>query len=59
MRKHSKPRNHVPDETIGIDLGDKISRYCIVDHGGAVVEEGTFRNQAARSKNTSPVRRAA
>jgi len=33
-------------ETVGIDLGDKVSRYCIVDHAGEVVEEGTFRNQA-------------
>jgi transposase len=34
-------------ETIGIDLGDKVSRYCIVDPEGDVMEEGTFRNQAS------------
>lgn len=34
-------------ETIGIDLGDKVSRYCIVDQDGEVMEEGTFRNQAS------------
>jgi transposase len=34
-------------ETIGIDLGDKASRYCIVDREGEVVEEGSFRNQAS------------
>jgi transposase len=34
-------------ETIGIDLGDKVSRYCIVDQDGEVVEEGSFRNQAS------------
>jgi transposase len=34
-------------ETIGIDLGDKVSRYCIVDPDGEVVEEGSFRNQVS------------
>jgi transposase len=34
-------------ETIEIDLGDKLSRYCIVSHNGDVVEEGSFRNQAS------------
>jgi transposase len=34
-------------EIIGIDLGDKVSRYCIVDRDGAVVEEGSFRNQVS------------
>jgi transposase len=34
-------------ETIGIDLGDKMSRYCIVNRGGEVVEEGSFRNQVS------------
>ena len=32
-------------ETIGIDLGDKVSHYCIVDETGQVVEQGRFRNQ--------------
>ena len=31
-------------ETIGIDLGDQMSRYCIVNGEGEVVEEGSFRN---------------
>lgn len=33
-------------ETIGIDMGDKISRYCILKEEGEVVEERSFRNQA-------------
>ena len=37
-------------ETIGIDLGDKISRYAIVDQDGAVVEEGSFRNRVESIK---------
>jgi transposase len=46
MKKHiSKTQMDV--ETIGIDLGDKVSRYCIVDRDGEVVEEGSFRNQAS------------
>src|SRR3954453_773614 len=46
MKKHSKTQKQVR-ETIGIDLGDKVSRYCILDPEGKVVEEGTFRNQAS------------
>jgi transposase len=46
MKKLSKMPKQVR-ETIGIDLGDKVSRYCIVDTAGDVVEEGTFRNQAS------------
>jgi transposase len=46
MKKLSKMPKQV-GETIGIDLGDKVSRYCIVDHSGDVVEEGSFRNQAS------------
>src|SRR5260370_24831759 len=46
MKKLSKMPKQV-GETIGIDLGDKVSRYCIVDHSGDVVEEGSVRNQAS------------
>jgi hypothetical protein len=38
-------QNFTNTETIGIDLGDRTSRYCIVDAHGEVVEEGSFRNQ--------------
>jgi transposase len=31
-------------ETAGIDLGDKVSRYCLLNQGGQAIEEGTFRN---------------
>ena len=30
----------VPDSVMGIDLGDKFSRYCVLDAQGDVVEEG-------------------
>src|SRR5713226_4715371 len=46
MKKLSKTRKQMR-ETIGIDVGDKVSRYCIVDRDGEVVEEGSFRNQAS------------
>src|SRR5258708_22728524 len=46
MKKLSKMPKQLR-ETIGIDLGDKVSRYCIVDPNGDVVEEGSFRNQAS------------
>ena len=47
MRKHTKNAEKYPIETIGIDLGDKMSRYCIVNRDGEVVEEGSFRNQVS------------
>jgi len=48
MKKHNKVVTAVEaHETIGIDVGDKLSRYAVVDEAGVVVEEGTFRNQAA------------
>jgi len=46
MKKSSKMLKRMR-ETIGIDLGDKVSRYCMVDQEGEVMEEGTFRNQAS------------
>ena len=46
MKKLSKTQKQMR-ETIGIDLGDKMSRYCIVNQDGEVVEEGSFRNQAS------------
>jgi transposase len=44
MKKLSKTAAPM-GETVGIDLGDQFSRYCIVNHDGQVVEEGRFRNQ--------------
>jgi len=46
MKKLSKTQKQMT-ETVGIDLGDKLSRYCIVDQEGDVVEEGSFRNQVS------------
>jgi transposase len=46
MRKHNKACERHPAETIGIDLGDKMSRYLILNEEGLAVEEGSFRNQA-------------
>jgi len=34
-------------ETIGIDLGDKVSCYCILSGEGEVIEEGNLRNTEA------------
>src|ERR1017187_6570366 len=47
MKKDSSGKRRMHGEIIGIDLGDKVSRYCIVDRDGAVVEEGSFRNQVS------------
>jgi len=46
MKKHSKAVERHPAETIGIGLGDKMSRYLILNQEGLEVEEGSFRNHA-------------
>ena len=48
--KAGRARTKARGETIGIDLGDKISRYAILNAEGDLVEEGTFRNQAGSIK---------
>ena len=40
----ARAKNAALRETIGIDLGDKVSRYAILDEAGVLVEEGSFRN---------------
>ena len=45
MKKNSKAIRQQPSETIGVDLGDKVSQYAILNEEGVVNEEGQFRNQ--------------
>lgn len=47
MKKSSRTVERQPAETMGIDLGDKLSQYVILNEDGLAVEEGSFRNQAA------------
>ena len=47
MKKDIKTKTQMEMETVGIDLGDKMSRYCIVNRGGEIVEEGSFGNQVS------------
>ena len=44
MKKNSKAVERHPAETIGVDLGDKMSKYAILNEEGVAVEEGSFRN---------------
>jgi transposase len=44
MKKSSRTEKQQPAETIGVDLGDKMSRYVILSDEGVPVEEGSFRN---------------
>jgi len=46
MKKNSKATQRQPEETVGVDLGDKVSRYAILNEEGEVIEEGSFRNNA-------------
>jgi len=39
--RSSKPQQRTPKLTIGMDLGDKASRYCVLDADGQVVQEGS------------------
>ena len=42
MREAEKPAI-----TVGIDLGDRFSRYCVVNQAGEVMEEGKIATTAA------------
>jgi hypothetical protein len=52
MKKNSKQTREAV-ETIGIDLGDWMSEYCILDVDGNAVERGRFRNQESSIRTTS------
>ena len=41
--------------TVGIDLGDQWSRYCVLDEEGEIAEEGRFKTAPERSRNTSRI----
>lgn len=48
MKKHSKEtESALTGLTIGIDLGDKYSRYCTLDEAGREVESGSVLNTEA------------
>ena len=36
--------------TIGVDLGDQWSHYCMLDEGGEITEEGRFLASATEAK---------
>lgn len=40
MRNSIRVEMEIPEETMGMDLGDRWSHYCIVDRRGQVVDEG-------------------
>lgn len=44
MKKNNKAVKQEAAETIGVDLGDKMSHYAILNEEGVVIEEGHFRN---------------
>jgi transposase len=44
LKKQSKKVPATPESrTVGIDLGDQWSRYCVLDGEGEVIEEGRFK----------------
>lgn len=45
MKTDNKRKELKQPEVIGIDLGDKVGRYVVLNEDGEVVEDGTFRNQ--------------
>jgi transposase len=63
MKKISKSEHSVnvqPERTVGLDLGDRYSHYCIVTGGGECMEEGRIQStEAALRKqfgNEEPLR---
>jgi transposase len=45
MKNHSKENTWKarPEQTVGVDLGDRFSHYCILNRDGEVMEEGRIR----------------
>jgi hypothetical protein len=45
-----------PDRTVGVDLGDRFSRYCVLNSDGEVIEEGRVRtNEESLRRHTESV----
>ena len=49
MKKSSKAvsRTEKPAMTVGLDIGDKFSRYCVLNGAGEVIEEGRVKTEAS------------
>ncbi len=50
----TQPSNPTPVRTIGIDLGDRESSYCILDQDGKVIDEGVVLNDRHAMKQMFP-----
>ena len=61
-QKNTMVKSQSGQLTVGIDLGDKFSHYCILDRAGDVLEEGRIRTTAdalrAHFENRDPMRLA-
>ena len=45
MKDSIREITQIPELTMGLDLGDKFSYYCIIDKSGQSVEEGRVKTQ--------------
>jgi transposase len=43
MQENIRRSAEKPEMTVGIDLGDRFSRYCVVNREGEVIEEGRIQ----------------
>ena len=43
----TQPSTTMPPRTIGIDLGDRESTYCVLDEAGEIIEQDSLRNERA------------
>ncbi len=41
----TQPSTAMPTRTIGIDLGDRESAYCVLNEAGEIIEQGSVRNE--------------
>jgi activator of 2-hydroxyglutaryl-CoA dehydratase len=49
MEKHNTtPKQTTAKRTIGLDLGDRSSRYCLLDEQGDVIQEGSVATTKER-----------
>ena len=55
--KRAKSRIAKSEVTIGMDLGDRRHRYCVLDDDGEVVKESDMSNERENKIATSPLLR--
>lgn len=52
IRERESEWKQRPDRTVGVDLGDRFSHYCVLNGDGEVLEEGRVRTSEEAFRRT-------